>query len=194
MKDKLLTIAMLAGLALPVSASEVKYDYLEVSKQKFRTGDINFRGTGFGGSMLTDGGLLLVASKRDLDADLNIHGFNVNMGIEVTSFGFGGKSEISDYSDFFFLIQYVDLKAKASILGYSDSITESGKGAQMGIRSMASDNLELSASINYIDVDGSSSTKSLGANYYLTDSFSLGVNYELDGSESGTSIVARMYF
>ncbi len=187
-------LATLLAISTTAAASEIKYDYLEVSKQKVKAGDINFRGTGFGGSMLTDGGLLLVASKRDLDTDINVRGFNVNMGVEVTSFGFGGKSELSDYSDFFFLIQYVDMKAKVSMLGYSDSITESGKGAQMGVRSMASDNLELSASINYIDVEGSSSTKNLGANYYLTDSFSLGVNYELDGSESGTSIVARMYF
>ena len=144
--------------------------------------------------MLTEGGLLLTASKRDLDTDLTVWGYDLNMGIEVTALGMGFAVETGESTDFFFVLQYLDIQTSASMMGFSVGESAYGTGATAGIRSMITSNLELTAEVNYVNVSYGNTSRVVGAHYHLSDSFSLGVNYEKDGKEKGTSIIARMYF
>ena len=191
---KKLLLAAALTLSTTAAASEIKYDYLEASSQKVKAGDVTFKGHGYGGSMMTDSGFLLTASKRELDTSVRVFGYNANIGIELLSLGFGGVSDLTESTDLFFQIKYLEAKTSASVLGYSISDSESGKGATLGVRSMATDNWELSAILSYTDIISGNTSKVVGAHYHLGEGFSLGVDYERDGDEKGTSIVARLYF
>ena len=188
---KLLALALLSTTA---TASEVKWDSLEVSKQKVNNEHFyNFDGHGYSGTRLINDSIILSASKRELSSDVNIWGFNVDLEAEVLALSIGGKKSVSHKTDLYFLVSYLDLSAKASILGYSESSSESGEGLSVGIRSMVSHDFELSAQANFYDADLDNSII-IGGHYFLADNFSLGMSYEKDSESAGTNIVARMYF
>jgi len=174
-------------------ASEIKWDSLELSKQEVKAGGTKYKGSGFAGTALISENIIVSASRRVIDTDLSFYGYNANIEASQFNLGAGFKAAISESADFFMMVSYIDFKTKAEILGYSLRSSESGKGAQMGFRSMASDNLELTSYLNYTDVFSSETSAVLGAHYHLNDSFSLGIEYEKDSEERGTSIIARLY-
>ena len=189
---KTLLTAALLSLSLSTQASDIKWEFVEASKQEVKSG-VKFEGSGFGGSMLIGENLIVSTSRRTLDTDLNIYGYNANLEASQFNVGFGFRSALSESADLFVMINYVDFKTKVSVLGYSMRDSESGKGAKMGFRSMASDNVELTGYLNYTDVISSETSVVLGAHYHLNSSFSLGIEYEKDSDEKGTAIIARLY-
>lgn len=192
---KLITSIALFAISTIAFAQEVKWDTMEVSSQKMVLDDLaTFDGFGFSGTTLLTNNVLLTFSKRKLDGDFAMRGFNIDMKFDQVSFGIGGRSEISENTDFFFTVQHVKLALKTSINQYSMKIKDTGTGAQMGIRSMVSNNLELTAYLNHLDVSGSSTSVVYGGHYHLASNFSLGMTYEKDSDEKTASLIARMYF
>ncbi len=190
----LIIIAVLA-LSTMAQASEVKWDTMEVSSQKMSVDDLaTFDGYGISGTTLLTNDLLLTFSKRKLDGDIAFRGFDIDMEFDQVSFGIGGRSEVTKSTDFFFMVQHVTMALKTSINQYSAKIKDRGTGAQLGIRSMVSNNLELTTYLNHLDIAGSSTSVVYGGHYHLASNFSLGMTYEKDSDEKTASLIARMYF
>ena len=59
---------------------------------------------------------------------------------------------------------------------------------------MFSDNLELNGSVSVIDSMENEPSINIGANYYLTDSFSIGLSAAKSKGVSGSAVIAKMYF
>jgi hypothetical protein len=192
---KTLSILLALSLSTAAQASEIKWDSLSVSKQNVKNEHFeNFRGHGFAATKLFNDSMILSVSKSSLDSTIDIFGYNVDLDYEVQSFGIGGKKSVSEKTDLYFVASYVDLKAKLSLMGYSGSESESTTALTVGIRSMVSPNFELSSHANFYDDSDIDHSITIGGHYYLSDAFSLGLDYEKDSESVGTSIIARLYF
>ena len=195
---KKLLAASLLALSTTAVASDVKWDSLELSKETIKLEGLDdFRGYSFKGTKNVDG-LLLTVSKSEVKSDNRFNfysnNFNVTAKVESISFGVGVVQEVSETADFFVSLNHIEIESSLSFLGYSVSEDEKGTALEMGVRSMFSDNLELNGSVSVIDSMENEPSINIGANYYLTDSFSIGLSASKSKGVSGSAVIAKMYF
>jgi long-subunit fatty acid transport protein len=162
-----------ALIALVFSASagaqDFDYNYLQLGYGTIDFDDINVDGDGLGlsGSYAINPDWHVFAGYQDADLDF---------GIDATSFGagVGYNTELSPTVDMLarFSYQYVEVDA-----GGQGSIDDNGIGFGVGMRFAASDELEVDAAIDYVDLGngGDETAFSLGALYNFTDAFSAGL-------------------
>ena len=100
---------------------------------------------------------------------------------------------MSENADFFATLSYVSAEASAS--GF-ESVDEDGFGATVGVRGMVGDNVELAASIGYVDLGDAGDGTSFGVSglYSFTESFALGLFINTDDDVTGYGLGARFYF
>ena len=100
---------------------------------------------------------------------------------------------MSNNSDFYALLQYVQAEASASGFG---SVDEDGIGATIGIRGMVTDKVELGGSIGYVDLGDAGDGTSFGANalYNFTPNFAAGVFLEFEEDTTGYGAGIRFYW
>ena len=111
--------------------------------------------------------------------------YNYDADIELASIALGYKTALNDFSDFYATASVERLKVSDSetVVGYnsySDSYSETGYGASVGIKSRLSDMFELYGEAGYLkldDFDISDASFEAGANLYFTENFGAGVSY-----------------
>ncbi len=179
-------------LALVFSASAgaqgFDYSYLQLGYSTIDFDDINVDGDGFGlsGSY---------AINPDWHVFAGYEGASLDFGIDATTLGagVGYNTELSPAVDMFARLsyQYVELDA-----GGQGSIDDNGIGFGVGMRFAASDQLEIDAGIDYVDLgDGGDETAfSLGALYNFTDAFSAGLGGSWSDDVSSYTLVGLFYF
>jgi hypothetical protein len=181
MFKKVLIIAAISSVAsLPLIAEEssLSYTYAGIG---YANGDIDdlaadFKGYSLYGSKALNDSFFLAGSYLSLETDDQFtDGFSTDE-IEATGFslGIGFHTPINETVDFVSSLSYSDAEVEFA------GDTEDGNGYVLaaGVRALPSDVLELSAGIDYADVDGGSETGySLGARYFTTSDISLGLGY-----------------
>ena len=100
---------------------------------------------------------------------------------------------MSDNSDFYALLQYV--QAEVSIDGFG-SADEDGFGATIGLRGMVSDKVELGGSIGYVDLGDAGDGTAIGANmlYNFTQNFAAGLFVDFDEDTTAYGAGIRLYW
>jgi hypothetical protein len=109
-------------------------------------------------------------------------------------FGFGYKNNFSKSSTFFTQFDYVKVEADMSFSGFSYSDSENGLQVSAGVRSIVSENLELSAALKYIDVEESDTLAKFGAVYNFTDQAGLYFNIDTDFHDGNYALGLRVSF
>ena len=181
-------------LASPALAGDISYNYLQLGYEKIEFDDVDADGDGFGiGGSFEVGESWFVAvsySQADLDTDI---GFSVSVDFDQIAAGVGWHTAMSNNSDFYALVQYVQLEA--SISGF-DSADEDGIGAVIGVRGMVTDNVEIGGSIGYIDLGDAGDGTAFGANvlYNFTENFAAGLFLEIDEDVTGYGAGIRFYW
>ncbi len=115
----------------------------------------------------------------------------IEVDLDMLTLGLGYRYAISNTTDLFGIVSY----EKVEISGSGESEDEDGYGLTAGARSMVTDNVELRGAIKFIDTDRGSDTSFLvGADYFFSPAFAVGVSYETSDDLSTLGLNARYNF
>ena len=187
MNRSVLAIALLA-LSTSASAEGFDYNYLQLGYGVIDFDDINADGDGLGlsGSY---------AINPDWHVFASYQGANLDFGVDATSFGLGigYNTELSPVVDMVARLsyEYADIDTPGP-----GSFDDNGFGLGIGLRFAASEELEVEASIDYVDFGGGGDDTgfSLGALYNFSDSFALGLGGNWTDDASAYTLSGRVYF
>jgi hypothetical protein len=119
--------------------------------------------------------------------------FESVVDLNQASLGAGWNSAISETTDWFATLAYVDLELKApAFVAASDS----GFAASVGVRSMLNPNFELYGSLGYADLgDGADGTAvAAGLWYTVAGNLALGLDAEAGSDVTTYGVGIRLYF
>lgn len=187
---RFMSIAMLAMCAAPALADELSYNYIDLGYQAVEIdlgGGFDVDGDGFaiGGSF--EGG-----ESWHIFAGYGSTNFDFGVDLNELAIGAGYHTPISDTVDFVGELAYVTVEVEVPA-GFSTD--EDGIGASIGLRGMMSDVVELSGSIDYVDLGGDGET-SFDANawFNMSPAFALGINAGFGDDVTTYGVGVRWYF
>ena len=187
---RFLAVLLAICLAAPAMADSPSYNFIQAGYQSIEIDlgagfDVDGDGYGLGVSFEIGDKMFGFASYVTSDFDF---GVDVNQ----QQAGLGYHVGLTDNTDFFASLAYVDVEVEASGFGSAD---DSGYGATIGVRSNVSDLIELFGQIAYVDLgDGGDSTAIGGGIWFnLTDNFALGLGAAFDDDVTSYGASARFY-
>jgi len=169
-------ISSIASFSLTAEEAALSYTYVGVGYETGDIADIDTSGFGIYGSKALNDSFFLIGSYLSIESDDQFTDGFVTDDIEATGFniGIGFHTPINPTVDFVSTLSYSDVEVE-----FADE-SEDGNGyiIAAGVRAMPSDVLELSAFIDYADIeDGSETGYSFAARYFTTPDISLGLGY-----------------
>ena len=113
--------------------------------------------------------------------------------LDEMKLGAGWNSAISEKTDWFVTLAYIDLELSAAGI---PSVSDSGFGASVGVRSMMNPNFELYGSLGYSDLgDGGDGTAvAAGLWYTVGGNVALGLGAEVGSDVTTYGVGIRLYF
>ncbi len=179
-KSKILGMSLLvAGIIHTAQARDLSYNNITANYETFTDSSlsVDLDGDGYSFSAmfeLTDN-LAFTAGLGKLDSDPYM-----GVTIEQTSTAFGviAHTEISNSTDLVgsFRMVNIDIEATNGYATISDD--DSGNAITFGIRTLASDDVELAILFTQVDIfDDKSNTTALGGKFYVNDTTSLNLGY-----------------
>ncbi len=192
MKKVVLVSALLLSLGTAQAAESPRWDRASISYQSVDIDDDD-KLTGFAvsGSKLLGEDFFVVGSYGNASDDIEGIEFDFN----TLSVGLGYRYSISQSADLFGVVSYEDMEIEVSYQGNSASISDNGYGLRVGVRSMLSEKVELSASLQYVDIADETETDfRVSALYSFTEQFSVGVGYSKAGDVDTLSVSAVYFF
>lgn len=199
MKNKRLLLSSILAASVftsvPAIAASPDFNLVSASYDTVEADGMTPSGFSFLGTHLLNENVFLAASYASLSDDLKFC-FGACAKIEVTTnqlnLGVGYRYGLNSTTDVYAAGYYVNLEIEASYDGESDSESEGGYGAEIGIRLMLTDSVEAFANVNYAKVEElTDDFVTAGAFYSVNEVFALGASYRLS---DGYSISARYYF
>jgi hypothetical protein len=180
----------MSGLLLPsLSAAEFVYTGLDVSyvDVEFDSGPVNLNGDGyrFSGSMQINDRLFALGRWEEQSYDLGIDGTEYALGI-------GYRHALSNTLDLIGTASYEHAEVNVAGFGFDDD----GLGLGAGLRAQLAAFLQVEASLNYVDLDGSGSDTSVDllGRYYFTDRFAISLGTTLNSDVDTLSVGFRAEF
>ena len=174
-------------------ADSPKWDLIELDYVKVDIDDTDFEPNGFsitGTKLLTDN-IFMTGSYTDLNDDVS----GINLDLENLSLGVGYRYGLTENTDWYGALSYVDLKAEASQGNNNEANDEDGFGISTGIRSMLTDQFELAGDITYVDIgDADETTFTVKGYYYVTEQIALSLGYGISSDANNFEIGARWAF
>ncbi|MFU8817052.1 MAG: outer membrane beta-barrel protein [Pseudomonadales bacterium] len=183
------TCAALLCLALPglAFASEPRYSYVEGGYQYVDLDDLNVDGDGWfvGGSLGVTERVHLLAAYSDVGLDFGID-------VSTLTLGVGGNLPIERSVHLVGEVGYVRTDIDTRFTSFDDD----GLFVSGGIRWMTTDQVELAASVNYVNLDdaGSDTSFSAGIRFHVTPDLALTANVNLGDDATGYAFGIRYYF
>ena len=188
---RFLAVLLSIFLAAPAMAESPSYNFIQAGYQSI---DLDL-GAGFDvdGDGYSLGGSFEIGDNVFVFASYGTSEFDFGVDLNQLQAGLGYHLGLTDNTDFFASLAYVDAEVEASGFGSAD---DSGYGASIGVRSNVSDLIELVGEIAYVDFgDGGDSTAIGGGIWFnLTDSFALGLGAAASDDVTSYGASARLYF
>jgi len=188
----LATSLLTANVALAETAPgwdlvQISYASLEIDEAD----ELDFTGFNLSGSKLINENVFVLASYTALSDSYE----GVDLNVDTYAIGVGYRYGLNNTTDIYGSVSFQGAELKASGNGESDSIDDTGYGLAVGIRSMVTDQVELSAAISYVSIDSESDTAfSAAAFYNINDQFSVGAGFSTSSDASGYNLTARYSF
>ena len=174
--------------AAPALAGDLSYNYFQLDYRRIDVDDISVDGDGFGlgGAFEVGENWFIVAGYATADLDFGVD-------LDQLEAGVGYHADMSENADVFATLSYVSVEASAPGVG---SLDDNGFGIRVGVRGMVNEQVELTGSIGYVDLDDFGDGTSLGASafYSFTDAFALGLVIETDDDITSYGLAGRFYF
>ena len=171
----LLAATTLALAPLAAMAGDISYSYLDANYVHVDPDGTNTNADGFGlrGSMSITDNVFMFADYSDVGfnidwADVRQRDYSVGAGFAIPA---------SQNTSFYGKLSYV--RAEAALPG--PNLSDNGYGLAAGIRTRATDRLELEGAVSYKDYDtfGSDTSVNLAARYFIAPTFAVGVETSL---------------
>lgn len=194
--SKSTSLALLASSVLllggaPAQADGPSYSYIDAFYQ-----DVSIDA---GGGLDVDGDGFAVAGSVAINdnwfvlADYSSTDFEGVLDLNQISVGGGYNSAISERTDWFATLSYLDAELDGGFLGNAD---DSGYGVALGIRSMLRPNLEVNAQVGYADLGAGADGTTFGGGVWWTvaGNFALGAQVDFDDDFTALGLGVRLYF
>jgi opacity protein-like surface antigen len=195
MKKVVLVSALLLSMGSIQAAESVRWDSASLSYQSVDVEGDKLTGFGVSGTKLIGEDFFIAGSYSSLSDDVDLFGSKLELDFNTLSVGLGYRHAISNKTDLFGIVSYEDMEVKASFQGESDSESENGYSLQAGIRSLVTENIELSGSLSYVDItDGSETSFDVSAIYHFTNQFSAGIGYGKSDDLDTLTLSAVLFF
>lgn len=190
MKKVVLASALLLSLGTVQAAESPRWDSASISYQSVDIDGDKLTGFAISGSKLLGDDFFVAGSYGNASDDID----GVEVDFNTLSVGLGYRYSISQNTDFFGVASYEDWEVEASYQGFSASVSENGYGLKIGVRSMISEKIELSGTLQYVDIaDETETAFGVSALYNFTEQFSAGVGY-IKEDDVDTLSVSAVYF
>lgn len=189
MKKLVLAVVMASALAAPAMANDFSYNSIEAGAGK--SGDFDIIGLGANialNEVFYFTADYVKAEHKDLaDVDANQY-----------SFGFGGHHDITSSinfgeTDVFYELAYQNVKADVA----GTDLKDNGFVGKVGLRSNLNlDNVDATAYIGHSDFKEERDSVIYGvtAQYYLSEEFSVGVDYERNHLAESETVLAKLRY
>lgn len=193
----ILTIAVLAAsISTNVLAKSPDWNFIQAGYSQLdieNSNDISPAGLTIGGSKLLGKNIFVVGDYSILSDDFE----GLDVDLTQASLGFGYRHALTSTTDIYGVISYEYIEVESSVGNANDSLDENSMGLTAGIRSRLNDQIELDASISYVDFDYDGDDEvgfGVTANYFFTQNIAVGVGYSSTGDFDNLGISARYVF
>jgi len=181
-------ITALLSLSLTAAAEGLDYTYVQGSYSQVEFDEIDVDGDGFGisGSFALTDRFAVFGGYQMADFDFDVESDTVELGGLF-------HAPVSDTVDLVTSLSYVSVEFDMPGFG---SFDDDGFGLGLGLRTMASPQLELNGGVSYVDLDdsGDDTTFGAGIRYHFTESFSAGLGGSWGDDASSYGLSGRMSF
>ena len=181
-------VLLLIAFSASATAKEFDYNYFQLSYGNVEYDDVDVDGDGFG-----LGGSYAVNEEFHVFGGYQAAGLDFGIDATNLSAGLGWHTTLTSAVDLVTTISYEYVELDASGFG---SVDDSGLGLGLGVRVAASDLLELTAGISYVDFSdsGGDTGFGIGGLYSFTDAFALGLGASWSDDVSSYTLSGRFYF
>lgn len=198
----LLAASVLTSITNPILAETFSYTAVSVSYDLVTeeidgiSEDLEGDGIGFDLSIAITPNIAFGAGYGTGSVDVTSGGTTVESDIDAWGIGILYHTPINNTADFVVGINLIqssfDIKQNGVLVLSDDA---NGNSIYLGIRAMASNNLELNAFIDRTDIESSTSTDiEFGAAFYIDKTVSLNIDYSFDSDGNSLSFGATKYF
>ncbi|NDW22108.1 outer membrane beta-barrel protein [Alteromonas hispanica] len=188
---KLILAAALSAISAGSFAAAPAWDFVQGSyvMTDFDDSDFEYEPDGFAisASKLVTDRVFVTGDYSQQNDDI----FGLEVDLDMLTLGLGYRYALSNQTDLFGIVSYEDIE----VSGVGESDGEDGYGLTAGARSMVMDNVELRGAVKYIDSDSGSDTSIIiGADYFFSPAFAVGVGYEASDDLNTFALNARYNF
>ncbi|WP_051174459.1 outer membrane beta-barrel protein [Marinimicrobium sp. LS-A18] len=195
MKKVILASALVCAAGVVQADQRPQWNQVSVAYQSADVEGETVTGFGLGGSALLSENIFVAGAFSRLSDDVELFGDTLEMDLNTVSFGLGFRHGLSVNTDLFAIVSYEDIEVDAAYMGESGSASDNGYGLTGGFRSMLSESFEISGSLGYVNIDDESETSvAVGADYFFTDTVSIGLGHAMADDVDTTSISLSVYF
>lgn len=192
MRLKIVSAVLAAAALVPsVSLAEgLSYSYLDVAyiNTDIDRFDEDVDGFALRGSFEVADQVFIRAGYADQST--TVFGFDIDL--QSFNVGIGYAWPIASATDLYGVVGYTSVEADAG----GGSVDDDGYELVVGVRSRVADSFELEGSVNYVDLSdsGDDTSLGLGARWYFTDAFAVGVEGAFGDDASTYGVGLRWNF
>jgi hypothetical protein len=195
MKKLVLASALLLSISSAQAAESVRWDSASISYQSVDVTGTKLTGFGVSGTKLLGEDFFITGSYSSVSDELDTYGSKVDLDYSRLSAGVGYRHAIYNNTDVFGIVSYQDWELDTSSRYESQGASDNGYGLQVGIRSLVTENIELSGAVAYLDIGEEAETGiNVSAMYHFTSQFSVGAGYEKIDKLDTLSLSAVFFF
>lgn len=154
----------------------VSWDYAEVGYKKVKLDGLTLDGYVVDVTKSITNNMFVFTSFSRAQDDVNV-GLASTLDVELDQFnlGVGYRNAITETTDFFATLSF----ETADVSIADESVDDDGFGAEIGVRSMLTDNLELGGNFGLLSLgDEQDYVIGVAANYQITEQFSATLGFE----------------
>ena len=185
---RVLCASLVAVLSLSANAEGFDYDFIEIdySRTELQGPDFGGSGLGIGSSLSVAESVFLFAAYRATEFDFSIDRTSYGAGV-------GYNYTVNPSLDLVTTASWQYAEFESPVLGSAD---DSGLGLGVGFRIAASEQVEINAGLDYVDVGDSGNNTSLTFRglYNLNAAFALGLSGSWNDDEATYTLGVRLYF
>ena len=204
MKQRIVCLTFICLVGFQGTALAAKFNYNQVSlgyldqtvEMSGISSDLKANGYDLKASFEVDKQFAVTFGIGSASGDVTISGTKVTLDVDAKMLGIFFHAPIAQKTDVVLGVALLQGELKAKISGFP-SIREDmdGQNISLGVRTMLSDKLEVTAGVDQSYFDGKTDTDmNLGIEGHLTKEFSLGLNYSSNDDSQSAYIFVAKYF
>lgn len=191
MRKTLLGLVILSSAGAVHAENGPNWNFIDLSYLSADVEGDELNGLGIAGSKLVGEDFFVTGAYSSIGAEIEGIDFDINS----TSFGLGYRYGASATTDIFGAVSYQLVEFEASYQGESFNVDDNGYGLELGLRSLLTSQLEVTASMAQVTIDDESETALfISSLYHINEQFGIGAGYAQSDDVDTLSFSALLFF